>query len=169
MIPTTNGDDMSILWTADNINFSRRFGIEVIAPFSVGKVWDSSVSGNFYNERFEPMASQHSIESNERWVFAGEFNNALRFRQNSPVAITVNIAGRTRSLIGAAESGGMWRMDAGIKWQFGKKRCCQFDLVVKDIFNTWNAPNDFTINGQQWHITPHGVTRLLSLGFSWHI
>ncbi|MDE6447575.1 MAG: outer membrane beta-barrel protein [Muribaculaceae bacterium] len=169
MIPTTNGDDMSILWTADNINFTRRFGIEVIAPFSVGKIWDSSVSGNFYNERFEPKASQHSVESNERWVFSGEFNNALRFRQNSPVAITVNIAGRTRSLIGAAESGGMWRMDAGIKWQFGKKRCCQFDLVVKDIFNTWNAPNDFTINGQQWHITPHGVTRILSLGFSWHI
>ncbi|MDE5688187.1 MAG: outer membrane beta-barrel family protein, partial [Paramuribaculum sp.] len=77
--------------------------------------WDSSVL--------------HDISfDNSKWIFYGSLNNTFKFSQNSPISVSLDFSCISSSLQGIADLSDIWKVDAGIKWQFGKKRCCELDL-----------------------------------------
>lgn len=61
----------------------------------------------------------------------------------------------------------LWKVDAGVKWQFGKKRCCELTLKCDDIFNTWNPDLRINTSGQDFRLKVHDMTRSLMLTFVW--
>ena len=62
---------------------------------------------------------------------------------------------------------GIWRIDAGVKWQFGKKRCCELDLKADDIFNKWSPTMTINHAGQDYRMKVRDMTRNLKLTFIW--
>ena len=61
----------------------------------------------------------------------------------------------------------IWKIDAGVKWQFGKKRCCELDLKADDIFNKWAPTMTISHAGQDYRMKVHDMTRNLKLTFIW--
>lgn len=61
----------------------------------------------------------------------------------------------------------LWKMDAGLKWQFGRKRCCELDVKCTDIFNTWNPTLTIDAAGQDYRLTSHDMMRNLQLTLVW--
>ena len=61
----------------------------------------------------------------------------------------------------------LWKIDAGVKWQFGKKRCCELDLKADDIFNKWAPTMTISHAGQDYRMKVHDMTRNLKLTFIW--
>ena len=56
---------------------------------------------------------------------------------------------------------------AGVKWQFGKKRCCELDLKANDIFNRWSPTMTINSAGQNYRMKVRDMTRNLKLTFIW--
>ena len=71
------------------------------------------------------------------------------------------------SLQGIADMSGIWRIDAGVKWQFGKKRCCELDLKADDIFNKWSPTMTINYGSQDYRMKVRDMSHNLKLTFIW--
>ena len=110
----------------------------------------------------------HDISfDNKRWGFYGSLNNTVRFSSSCPVSLSVDVAYITGQIQGPGCFNSFWKVDAGVKWQFGRKRCCEIDLKCNDIFNTWNPRLTIDDAGQDYRMIAHEMARNLKFSFIW--
>lgn len=166
-LPYQSPDALNLIYQTFNMNYKRVVGLNLYAPFGVGYIWNATATANVFNQR-EKADRFHDISfDNSKWIFYGSLNNTFKFSQNCPVSLSVDFSYISPSLQGIADLSGMWKVDAGVKWQFGKKRCCELDLKADDIFNTWSPTMTITHAGQDYRMKVRDMTRNLKLTFIW--
>ena len=166
-LPYQSSDALNLIYQTINMNFKRVVGLNLYAPFSVGYIWNVTATANVFNQR-EKAAKFHDIGfDNSKWILYGSLSNSLKFSQNSPVSLTVDFSYISPSLQGIADLSSMWKIDAGVKWQLGKKRCCELDLKADDIFNKWSPTMTIDYVGQDYRMKVRDMTRNLKLTFIW--
>lgn len=166
-LPYQSPDGLNLIFQTINTNYKRTAGLNLYAPFRGGDIWEGTATVNIYNQR-EKADRFHDISfDNRKWVFYGSLNNSVRFGRNSPVSLTVGITWLSPSLQGIADLSAIWKIDVGIKWQFGNKRCCELDVKADDIFNRWSPTMTINSAGQDYRMKVRDMTRNLKLTFVW--
>ena len=166
-LPYQSPDALELIYQTINMNYKRVAGLNLYAPFGAGPIWNATATANLFNQR-EKADEFHDISfDNSKWIFYGSLNNTFKLGQNSPVALSVDFSYISPSLQGIADLSGMWRIDAGIKWQFGKKHCCELDLKADDIFNKWSPTMTIDHAGQDYQMKVMDMTRNFRLTFIW--
>ncbi len=166
-LPYQSPDARNLIYQTINMNYKRVAGLNIYAPFGVGYIWNATATANVFNQR-EKADNFHDISfDNSKWIFYGELSNSFRFSQNSPISVTVDFSYISPSLQGIADLSAIWKVDAGVKWQFGKKRCCELDLKADDIFNRWSPTMTICHAGQDYRMKVRDMTRNLKLTFIW--
>ena len=59
----------------------------------------------------------------------------------------------------------LWKIDAGVKWQLGMKRCCELNRKSKDIFNSGNPILRINFSGQDYRLKTLNMNQSLNLTF----
>ena len=166
-LPYQVPDALNLIYQTINMNYKRMVGLNLHAPFSVGYVWDATATANVFNQR-EKADKFHDISfDNRKWIFYGGLSNSFKFSQNCPVSLSIDFSYISPSLQGIADLSGMWKVDAGVKWQFGKKRCCELDLKADDIFNSWSPTMTINHAGQDYRMKVRDMTHNFKLTFIW--
>ncbi len=166
-LPYQSPDELRLIYQTINMNYKRIVGLNLNVPFNVGYIWNASATANIFNQR-EKADHFHDISfDNKKWIFYGELNNSFKFSQNCPVSLSVDLTYISPSIQGLADLSSMWRVDAGVKWQFGKKRSCEFNLQANDIFNRWSPTMTIRHAGQDYRMKVRDMTRNLKLTFIW--
>jgi len=166
-LPYQSHDELSLIYQTINMNYKRTVGLNLNVPFSVSCIWNATAMANIFNQR-EKANRFHDISfDNHKWIFYGALNNSFRFSQNCPVSLSVDFTYISSSLQGISDLSSMWKVDAGVKWQFGKKRCCELDLRADDIFNHWSPTMTINHAGQDYRMKVRDMTRNLKLTFIW--
>ncbi len=166
-LPYQSPNELSLIYQTINTNYKRSVGINLNVPFNVSYIWNAAATANIFNQR-EKADRFHDISfDNKKWIFYGELNNSLKFSQNSPVSLSVDFTLISSSIQGIADLSGMWKVDSGVKWQFGKKRSCELDLQANDIFNRWSPTMTINHAGQDYKMKVCDMTRNLKLTFIW--
>ena len=166
-LPYQAPDALNLIYQTINMNCKRVIGLNLYAPFGVGYIWNATATANVFNQR-EKADNFHDISfDNSRWIFYGELGNSFKFSQNSPVSLSLDFSYISPSLQGIADLSGMWKVDAGVKWQFGKKRCCELDLKADDIFNSWSPTMTINRADQDYKMKVKDMTQNLKLTFIW--
>ncbi|MCM1451484.1 MAG: TonB-dependent receptor [Clostridium sp.] len=166
-LPYQSPGELALIYQTINTNYKRSIGLNLNAPFNVGYVWNAAATANIYNQR-EKASHFHSISfDNHKWILYGALNNSFRFSQNCPVSLSLDISYLSPSIQGIGNLSAIWKIDAGAKWQFGKKRCCELDLKADDLFNTWSPTLAINHAGQDYRMKIRDLTRSLRLTFIW--
>lgn len=166
-LPYQSPDALNLIYQTINMNYKRVAGLNLYAPFGVGYIWNATATANLFNQR-EKAEKFHAISfDNSKWVFYGGLSNSFKFSQNCPVSLSVDFSYISPSLQGIATLSGMWKVDAGVKWQFGKNRCCELNLKADDLFNTWSPTMTINRAGQDYRMRVHDMARNLKLTFIW--
>ena len=166
-LPYQMTDALSLVFQTCNLDFSRTIGLQFQAPFNLGRILNSTPIVNISHKQ-EKASHFHDINfNNKRWSFYGALNNSLIFSQNSPISLSVDFAYITGQIQGPGRFNSFWKIDAGAKWSFGKKRCCELNLKFNDIFNTWNPKLTIQYDNQDYKMILHDMTRNLNLTFVW--
>lgn len=166
-LPYQSPDELSLIYQTINMNYRSVLGLNLNVPFNVSYIWSATATANLFNQR-EKADRFHDISfDNEKWIFYGSFNNSFKFSQNSPVSLSVDFTYISPSIQGLAALSSMWKVDTGVKWQFGKKLCCELDLQANDIFNHWSPTMTINNAGQDYRMKVHDMTRNLKLTFIW--
>lgn len=166
-LPYQSPDALNLIYQTINMDYERVVGLNLYAPFGVGYIWNASASANVMNRRAKANHFHDISFDNSKWIFYGAISNSFKFSQNCPVSLTVDFSYISPSLQGIAEMSGLWRVDAGVKWQFGKKRCCELDLKADDIFNKWSPTMTINDAGQDYRMKVRDMTRNVKLTFIW--
>ncbi len=166
-LPYQSPDARNLIYQTINMNYKRVAGLNIYAPFGVGYIWNATATANVFNQREKADHFQDISFDNSKWIFYGELSNSFRFSQNSPISVTVDFSYISPSLQGIADLSAIWKVDAGVKWQFGKKRCCELDLKADDIFNRWSPTMTICHAGQDYRMKVRDMTRNLKLTFIW--
>lgn len=166
-LPYQSPDALNLIYQTINMNFERVVGLNIYAPFGAGYIWSASAAANVMNRRAKANHFHDISFDNSRWIFYGSLNNSFKFSQNCPVSLTVDFSYISPSLQGIADLSDIWKVDAGIKWQFGKKRCCELDLKADDIFNRWSPVMTIKHAGQDYRMKVRDMSRNLKLTFIW--
>lgn len=166
-MPYQSPEQLKLIYQTINMNYKLTVGLNLNVPFNVGYVWNATAAANVFNQR-EKADCFHDISfDNKKWVFYGALNNTFRFSQNSPVSLSVDVAYVSPSLQGIADISRIWKIDAGIKWQFGRKRCCELDFKADDIFNRWSPSMRIHRAGQDYQMKVRDMTRDMKVTFIW--
>lgn len=165
--PYQSPDALNLVYQTINMNYKRVLGLNLYAPFGVSYIWNASATANVFNQR-EKADKFHDISfDNSKWIFYGSLSNSFKFSQNSPISLIVDFSYISPSLQGIADMSSIWKIDAGVKWQFGKKRCCELDLKADDIFNKWSPTMTINHAGQDYRMRVRDMSRNLKLTFIW--
>lgn len=166
-LPYQSPYTLNLIYQTINMNYKRVAGLNLHAPFGVGYIWNATATANVFNQR-EKADNFHDISfDNSKWIFYGSITNSFKFCRDCPVSLSVDFSYISPSLQGIANLSAIWKIDAGVKWQFGKKRCCELDLKADDIFNKWSPIMKINHAGQDYRMKVHDMTRNLKLTFIW--
>ena len=166
-LPYQSPYELSLIYQTINMNYKRTMGLNLNIPFNVGYVWNATVTANIFNQR-EKSDRFHDISfDNKKWIFYGALNNSFKFSQNCPVSLSVDLTYITPSIQGLADLSSMWKIDAGMKWRFGKKHSCELDLQANDIFNRWSPTMTIKHAGQDYRMRVRDMARNLKVTFIW--
>lgn len=166
-LPYQSHDALNLVYQTINMDYKRIVGLNLYAPFGIGYIWNATATANMFNQREKAGIFHDVCFDNSKWVFYGSLSNSFKLSQNSPVSLSVDFSYISPSLQGIADLSGMWKVDAGAKWQFGKKRCCELDLKADDIFNRWSPTMTINHAGQDYRMKVRDMTRNLKLTFIW--
>ena len=166
-LPYQSPNTQNLIYQTINMNYKRLVGINLHSPFNIGDVWKVTTTANIFNQR-EKASHFHNISfDNDKWIFYGKFNSSLKISKNSPISLSVDFSYISPSLQGIANMSSMWKADAGAKWLFGRKLCCELDLKVDDIFNQWSPTMTINDKGQDYKMKVFDMTSNLKLTFIW--
>lgn len=165
--PYQSQDALQLIYQTINMDYDRTIGLNLYAPFRIGYFWDASATANVMHRRAKADNFHDISFDNSKWIFYGSLNNTFKFSQNSPVSVSMDFSYISPSLQGIADLSDIWKVDAGIKWQFGKKRCCELDLKADDIFNKWSPTMTINHAGQDYRMKVRDMSRNLKLTFIW--
>ena len=166
-LPYQSPDAQNLIYQTINMNYKRVVGLNLHAPFGAGYIWNATATANVFNQR-EKADNFHDISfDNSKWIFYGSLINSFKFSRNCPVSLSVDFSYISPSLQGIADLSAIWKIDAGVKWQFGKKCCCELDLKADDIFNKWSPTMTISHAGQDYRMKVHDMARNIKLTFIW--
>lgn len=166
-LPYQSPDTLNLIYQTINMDYKRIVGLNLYAPFRVGYIWNPTATVNVFNQR-EKSDNFHDISfDNSKWILYGSLTNSFKFSQNSPISISVDFSYISPAIQGIANLSSVWKVDAGVKFQFGNKRCCEFDLKADDIFNKWSPTMSINHAGQDYSMEVHDMTRSFKLTFIW--
>lgn len=166
-LPYQSPDALNLIYQTINMNYGRVLGLNLYAPFGVGYIWNATATANVMNRRAKANHFHDISFDNGKWIFYGSLSNSFKFAENSPVSISVDLSYISPSLQGISDLSGIWKIDAGIKWQFGRSRSCEFDLKADDIFNKWSPTMTINHAGQDYRMKVRDMSRNLRLTFIW--
>ena len=166
-LPYQSQDAIRLIYQTINMDYGRVLGLNLYAPFSVGYIWNASATVNMMNRRAKASHFHDIYFDNSKWIFHGSLSNSFKFSENCPVSLSVDFSYISPSIQGIADLSGIWKVDAGVKWQFGKKHCCEFDLKADDIFNKWSPTMTINHAGQDYRMIVRDMTRNVKLTFIW--
>lgn len=166
-LPYQSPDALNLIYQTINMNFERVFGLNLYAPFGVGYIWNATVTANVMNRRAKADHFHNINFDNSKWIFYGSLSNSFKINQKCPLSLSVDFSYISPSLQGIADLSSIWKVDTGIKWQFGKSRSCELDLKADDIFNKWSPTMTITHAGQDYRMKVRDMSRNLKLTFIW--
>ena len=166
-LPYQMTDALSLVFQTLNLDFSRTIGLQLQAPFNVGTILNTIPVINLSHKQ-EKATHFHDLNfDNKRWSFYGALNNTITFTDNCPISLSIDFSYITGQIQGPGRFNSFWKIDAGAKWSFGKKKCCELNLKYNDIFNTWNPKLTIRYANQDYKMILHDMTRNLNLTFIW--
>jgi tonB-dependent receptor len=166
-LPYQSPEALNLVYQTINMNYERVLGLNLYAPFGVGYIWNATATANVMNRRAKANHFHDISFDNSKWVFYGSLSNSFKFSPNSPISLSIDFSYISPSLQGIADLSSIWKVDAGIKWQFGTNRNCEFDLKADDIFNKWSPTMTINHAGQNYRMKVRDMSRNLKLTFIW--
>lgn len=166
-LPYQSPDALNLIYQTINMNFERVYGLNLYAPFGTGYLWNATANANMMNRRAKANHFHDISFDNSKWIFYASLNNTFKFYRDCPVSMSVDFSYISPSLQGIADLSGIWKIDTGIKWLFGKGHSCELDLKADDIFNKWSPTMIINHAGQDYRMKVRDMSRNLKLTFIW--
>ncbi|MCM1094243.1 MAG: TonB-dependent receptor [Lachnospiraceae bacterium] len=166
-LPYQAPDELSLIYQTINTNYKRTIGLNLNTPISIGQIWNATATVNIFNQR-EKADHFHDISfDNKKWIIYGALNNTFKLSHNCPVSLSVDLTYISPSIQGISDLSSLWKVDVGVKWRFGKKRCCELNLRSDDIFNRWSPTMTIDHAGQDYRMKVRDMSRNTKLTFIW--
>ena len=164
-LPYQSTSDLQLIFQTLNMDFSRTVGLQLQIPFDVRNIWNATATlnvshGQQKSDRFHDLSF-----NNRRWGIYAALNNTVSFTPSSPLSLSIDGSYIGGQIQGPGCFDPLWKIDAGVKWRFGKKRCCELALKANDIFNTCNPILKINFSGQDYKMKSHNMNQNLKLTF----
>lgn len=164
-LPYQATDDLHLIFQTLNMDFSKTIGLQINAPFEVKNFWNVNATLNISHAQ-QKSSRFHDLQfDNNRWGIYARLSNTLRFAKECPISLSIDGTYVAGQIQGAGRFAPLWKIDAGVKWQFGKKRCCELDFKANDIFNTFNPNLKIKFASQDYTMQTSGMNSSIHLAF----
>lgn len=165
-LPYQSPDELSLIYQTINFNYNNTLGINFHIPISVKSILNSSLTVNAYYNRIKADHFHDISFDRDKATIYTALQNTIKFSEKCPIALSVNASYISPSMQGLADLSELWRLDAGVKWTFGKGNA-ELTLQADDIFNTWSPTMSINQSRQNLLTEFKDVTRNLRLTFTY--
>ena len=165
-LPYQSPDKLTLIYKTTNFDYKQQIGVIASVPFNVGKMLNTNlVFTGFYDKNKSSDFHGTSFSKNNLGTFT-QVNNTINLSSEPDIKMNVAAFYTSRNIQGPSELNPMYRLDAGIKWQFADNKA-ELRFKVDDILNSW-SPKEWRMNTNnqnlQMHIRPD--SRCVSLSFT---
>ena len=166
-LPYQSSTDLHLIFQTLNMDYSQTIGLQLYVPFHATNILNSSATINI-SHAHQKSEHFHDLNfNNKRWRFSATLNNTIKFTPSCPISLSIDGSFIAGQIQGPGYFDPLWKIDAGAKWQFGKKRCCELAINASDIFNTCNPKLRIKFATQDYTMKSHSMNRNLKLTFTY--
>ena len=159
-------DRLALIYKHINFNYARQYGINIMIPFSVGRIIKSKASlvgmrieqrcDNFYDLSFKRT----------KWVGVATLNNTLAISKKPAISLEVVARYQSPAIQGLYDLDKSWSIDTGLKISLLKKK---LDITAKynDIFKSQLPPIDQNYKTQNLNMKTGACNRTFTIHVSY--
>lgn len=162
-LPYQCPDELKLIFQEQNFNYDRKIGISLVAPLTVCNWFETSFTAQAYYEQIRADRFHEISFTRDKLCVYGAIQNTIKVAKG--LSFTLDAKALSGALQGIAVLSGMWQIDAGMKWSFAKNNCCELNLRVDDIFNSWSPVMSIDYKSQNYCMEVNDMTRHIKLTF----
>jgi hypothetical protein len=165
-LPYQSQDRLALIYKVTNFDYKQSAGANLVAPFTVGKVFNSRLTLSGFYSRAKSSHFFDTSFDNKRWIFYSGLDNTLTVSSKPDIKMEISAKYLTPSIQGPMNLSAVWSADAGIKWTFAGKKA-ELRLKGTDLFNSMMP--DITMHYANQHLQMDVVPdlRAISLSFTY--
>ena len=162
-LPYQSPDKLKLIFQEQNFNYDRKIGISLVAPFNICDWFYTRFTAQGYYEKIRTDRFHDISFTRDKFCVYGAIQNTFKVAKG--LSFTLDAKGLSGALQGIADLYSMWQVDAGAKWSFAKDNCCELNLKMDDIFNTWSPVMRIDYKTQNYRMAVNDMTRHIKLTF----
>jgi len=162
-LPYQSPDELKLIFQEQNFNYDRKAGVVLVAPFTVCSWFDTRLTAQGYYHSVKADRFHDISFTRNKFCFYGSVQNTFKLAKG--FALTLDAMALSGALQGIADLSGMWKIDAGAKWSFGKENCMEINFKADDILNKWSPVMRINYKTQDYRMSVNDMTRHIKLSF----
>lgn len=125
-----------LIYQVVNFDYKRTFGLNIILPFRMGRIWDARLTVNTFYDKVKNLHFHDLSFEKEKCVLYSRLDNTIRLSAKPDIKLEIAGAYISKSIQGPLDLSALWNVDAGIQWSFWNNRA-ELRLKGTDLFNRW--------------------------------
>lgn len=128
-------DKLEMAYQSINMDYSSAFTISTVIPVNIGKVLNSIIVGNVYNERYKNSSWYDLSYDRNQWAYSIIANNTLTVSKKPQISFDVNVLYSSPTIQGIWDLENRWGIDASVKCAFANGKAI-LSLECDDVFES---------------------------------
>lgn len=147
-----------------NLNSGSTYGLELMGKAQITKLWDATLSGNFFQNKIDGANVDPSI-SNEGFGWFGKLNTNYKITKQVSVQVMGNYESAKPEAQGRRQE--VYWIDAALKANFLKNNKASVVLNVTDVFNTRKYTTNYNLPLYSQSIYRNRETQIATITFTY--
>ncbi len=145
--PYQRHDRLTVAYQVLNFNNDDQVGMQLAAPFSIGSWLNSNATAVAFCMRQKDDDFYDIPFDRKRLVGVFILNNNFTLSHRHDLTANLDLTSQTKAIQATYDIPGLWRMDAGMRWQFWN-RTGILHVFCNDIFRTYRTDPRISYMGQ---------------------
>lgn len=130
-----SSERLALIYKTLNWNYKQMVGLNIVVPFSFGNILDSRIVLNGFNSSSKCNDFYDLSFKRNKWTLYSRLDNTINISSKPNIKLELAAMYMTPSIQGIYDLGGVWSLDAGLKWSFAKDKA-EFRIKGTDLCNS---------------------------------
>lgn len=165
-LPYQSTERLALIFKTQNMDYERTCGINLYAPFCIGRFLNTTATVNLFNDRQKATHFHDIAFDKSKWILYSKLDNTFTVSSKPDIKAELSAAYCSPCIQGPGVIKQLFHVNAGVKMTLMQGNA---ELIMKcnDIFNSWTADMTMKYAAQDMRMSVFPDSRKFVMSFTY--